>query len=323
MEPTNIRWSENVRPTSPTPALVHHHVLVVAKHHVVVVVVVEHGDGREADGHAARLRRDVRVQGVHQGLQDGVVGAVEALAQRERALAVAVVGQVALRRDDPVLPAHVLEVDVEAAGPAHVAGRHGQVDGAPPLPGATLVGVEGHGHQRGPDQRQGEGRLQREGVPGAEGQQLLPRIAGEGQQLQQQAVVASRFAPALRQRGEVHGDGGGFGMHGDRLRQHEPAAGLGVGSPQRGPDHFVQSHAEGPGPLQELPVELDLQLSQRQQLHGLQDGQVEVKRLLQAGRTAAAPARYQRACRNISGEPSYLSNPRGTKHELSTRLQLC
>ena len=83
---------------SPTATLVHHHVLVVPEHHVVVVVIVQHGDGREADGHAARLRGPARVQRAHQRLRDGVVGAVQALAEREGTLAVAVVGQPKLSR---------------------------------------------------------------------------------------------------------------------------------------------------------------------------------------------------------------------------------
>lgn len=144
---------------SSTAAFVHHHVLIVSQHHVVVVVIVQHGDRRQADGHAARLGSALRVQGVHQSLQDGVVGAVQTLAEWERTLAVAVVGHVPLWSDDPVLPAHVFKVDVEAASLAHVAGRHGEVDGTSPLPGATLMRVQRYGHQRGLDEREGEDRL--------------------------------------------------------------------------------------------------------------------------------------------------------------------
>lgn len=276
------------------------------EHHIVVVVVVEHGDWGEADGDAAGLWRAVRVQGVHQGLQDGVVGAVQTLTERERALAVAVIGHVALRSDDPVLPAHIFEVDVEAAGLAHVAGCHGEVDGASSLSGATLVRVEGHGHQRGLDQRQVEGWFQWEGVAGVERKKLF-WICAERQHLQDQTVVAPRFAPALCQRCEVHGDGGGFRLQPDRLGQQESAVGLGIGAPQRGSDHLIQGHTEGLGPLQELcrseglPVELDFQLSQRQQLHRLQDGHVEEELLLQTGLTAAAPARHQPACKTSAG----------------------
>lgn len=273
----------------------------MSQHHVVVVVVVEHGDGRQADGDAAGLRCPVRVQGVDQGLQDGVVGAVEAFAEGEGTLAVAVVGHVALRGDDPVLPAHVFEVDVEASGLAHVGGRHGEVDGASPLSGATLVGVEGHGDQRGLDQRQRVGRLQWEGVARVERKKLL-WLRAERQQLDHQTVVTPRLPPVLRQGREVQGEGRGLGLHLDRLGQQESAVGLGIGSSQRGSDHPVQRDAEGPGPLQELrgperfPVELDLQLSQRQQLHRLQDGHVEEQLLLHTDVTAAAPPRHQPAC---------------------------
>lgn len=156
--------SEKRPVASAAATLIHHHVLVVPQHNVIVVVVVEHGDGREADGDAAGLRRPLWVQGVDQGLQDGVVGTVQALAEWERALAVAIVGHVALRGDDPVLPAHIFEVDVQAAGLAHVAGRHGEVDGAPLLSGATLVGVQGHDNQRGLDEGNSQGCFQRESV---------------------------------------------------------------------------------------------------------------------------------------------------------------
>lgn len=64
----------------------------MSKNHIVVVVVVEHGDGGEFDGNAAGLRRSFRVERVHQRLQDGVIGPVQTLAQRERTLAVAVIG---------------------------------------------------------------------------------------------------------------------------------------------------------------------------------------------------------------------------------------
>lgn len=183
-----ICWLSGSFVTSSTAALVHHHVLVVAQHHVIVVVVVEHGDGGEAHGDAAGLRRVLRVQGVHQGLQDGMVGAVQALAEREGALSVAVVGHVALRGDDPVLPAHVFEVDVEAASLAHAAEGHRQVDGAPLLPGATLVRVQGHHDQQGPDQRKSGGWFWWERVSGIKRKQLI-RICAEREQLQNQTVV--------------------------------------------------------------------------------------------------------------------------------------
>ncbi|KAG7280179.1 hypothetical protein CRUP_037763 [Coryphaenoides rupestris] len=203
--------------SSSTATLVHNHVLVVPEHHVVIVVVVQHGDGREADGHTAWLWGPTRVQRVHQRLQDGVVCAVQALAEWEGALAVAVVGQVALRRDDPVLPAHVLEVDVEAPGFAHVAGRHGQVDGTPPLPGAALLRVERHSHQHGMDLRRSRGCRQRGCVAGVEGDELLLGVGILRLQRYHQAVVAARFAPGLGQGGQVQYEGGGLGSQRHRL----------------------------------------------------------------------------------------------------------
>lgn len=98
------------------------------------------------------------VQGVHQCLQDGMVGAIQALAQWERALSVAVVGQIALWSDDPVLPAHILEVNVEAARLTHVAGCNRLVDGAPLLPRAALEWIQGYNHQGGMELWEGYGR---------------------------------------------------------------------------------------------------------------------------------------------------------------------
>lgn len=116
------------------------------KHHIVIVVVVEHGDRGETDGDAAGLWRVLWIQGMHQGLQDGMVGAVQALTERERTLPVAVVGHEALRGDYPVLPADIFKTDVEAASFTHIAGCHGDVDGASPLSGPTPIWVEGHSH---------------------------------------------------------------------------------------------------------------------------------------------------------------------------------
>lgn len=76
-----------------------------------------------------------------------MVGAVQTLAEWEWALTMAVVSHVALWSNDPVLPAYVFEVDVEAASLTHIARCHREVDGASSLSGATLLGVERHGHQ--------------------------------------------------------------------------------------------------------------------------------------------------------------------------------
>lgn len=131
-------------------ALIHHHVLIVPQHHVVAVIVVEDGDGGEPDGDTAGLGGPLGVQRVHHGLEDGVVGAVELGGQREGALTQAVVGQVALGGDDPVLPANVAEADVEPPGLAEAAwGDGGGLSTPPPPPGSSaLLLAEGH-HQEG------------------------------------------------------------------------------------------------------------------------------------------------------------------------------
>lgn len=87
---------------SPTAAALHHHVLVVFQNHLLVLVQVEEGDGAELRGHAARPR-DVGVDRVDQRLHDGVVGGVHVSVEGEGALAIAVVGGVALGGNDPVL----------------------------------------------------------------------------------------------------------------------------------------------------------------------------------------------------------------------------
>lgn len=284
---------------SSTPTLIHHHVLVMPQHHVVIVVVVEHGDGGEADRDAAGLRRAMRVEGVHKCLQDGMVGTIEALAEREGALAMTVVCHVALWGNDPVLPAHVLEVDVEAAGLTDVAGGHRDVHGTPSLPGATLLGIEGHSHQRGLGQQQTRGW---QSIPRLERKKLRWILNAQRQQLQNQAKVATWSTPTLGQHAEVHGDAGWVGLQPERLGQQELAANAGIGPLQCGTDHFVHRDAEGRGPPQQLcrpkrlPVECDLQLGQGQHLHRQQGGHVEEELLLQAKLTTAAPAREQPTC---------------------------
>lgn len=120
------------------------------QHHVVVVVVIEDGDRGQPDGDAAGLGRPLGVQRVHHGLEDGVVGAVELGRQGEGALTEAVVGQVALRGDDPVLPADVAEADVKPPGLAEVARRGGDVVSTSPPPGGpALLLAEAHHQERG------------------------------------------------------------------------------------------------------------------------------------------------------------------------------
>ena len=79
------------------------HVAVLLENDVGIVVEVEDGDGREFDGGAARLGHFVRIHEVHQRLDDGVIAGVHVSVQRERTLAVAVEGRIAVRCYDPVL----------------------------------------------------------------------------------------------------------------------------------------------------------------------------------------------------------------------------
>lgn len=99
----------------PAATRLHHHLLVLLVDDVVGRVDVEDAYGAEARGDAAGGRSGVRVHGVDEGLDDGVVGGLQVRADGEVAGAVAVVGVVLQRRDDPVVPAHFLEVDVQAA----------------------------------------------------------------------------------------------------------------------------------------------------------------------------------------------------------------
>ena len=95
--------------------------MVVFEYDLVVFVDVEHGNGGEFGWDAASSRHGTRIDRVDQRLDDGVIGGVEVIGQRERAIAVAVVGVVAGRRHDPVVPADVAEIDVERMAAAVVA----------------------------------------------------------------------------------------------------------------------------------------------------------------------------------------------------------
>lgn len=94
--------------------------------------VVEDGDGGQIDGGTAGVWgpltfiRDA-IHELHQGLDEGVVGGVHLGVQGEDAVALAVVGVVALRSDDPVLPAEVLEGHVQVLQSAPGVGADGAV----------------------------------------------------------------------------------------------------------------------------------------------------------------------------------------------------
>lgn len=80
--------------------------------------VIQDRDGSQIDGGTASIRRALAVIGkaiheLHKGLDKGVVGGVHLGMQGKDAVAFTVVSIVALRSDDPVLPAKVAEGDVE------------------------------------------------------------------------------------------------------------------------------------------------------------------------------------------------------------------
>lgn len=103
----------------PAAAALHHHVLIILQHHSVLMVQVEQGNGAEGGGHAAGPRHR-SVHRVHHGLHHGVAGGVHVVGQRVAALPQAEEGVVAARRDDPLVPAHVIEINIQgmAAAPA-------------------------------------------------------------------------------------------------------------------------------------------------------------------------------------------------------------
>ena len=98
---------------STTSAGLDDHVVVVFQDDFIVLVDVEHGDGRELGGDAAGAGHGAGVDRIDQRLDDGVIGRIQMIGQGEGAVSVAVVGVVSGWRHDPVVPAHVAEVDVE------------------------------------------------------------------------------------------------------------------------------------------------------------------------------------------------------------------
>lgn len=89
-----------------------HHVVILLQDDVLVVVKVEQADGVELVGHTARrVHVFHHTQGVDDALHRGVVGRLLALAQWEGALALALIGVVAVGGDDPARPADLLKVN--------------------------------------------------------------------------------------------------------------------------------------------------------------------------------------------------------------------
>jgi len=136
---------------SPASARLDDHRLVILQHHVVVVVDVQHRHGTERRRHAARPRRQPRVDRVDQRLDDGVVGGVEVVGQVERTVAGAVERLVSGRRHDPVVPADLAEVDVHRPASAEVASTATVLSTSPGsrppaalrVPPTALVDVDG------------------------------------------------------------------------------------------------------------------------------------------------------------------------------------
>lgn len=89
------------------------HVLIVLQHHLILFIQIEHRYRAERGRHATRLRHHARLGRINECLHDRVIRRVQMVCQRKRAITVAVEGVVSGRRDDPIVPADVREVDVE------------------------------------------------------------------------------------------------------------------------------------------------------------------------------------------------------------------
>lgn len=122
-------------PSAPLPAAatLHYHVLVVLQHNSVFRVQIEQGDGAEGGGDAA-CPGHCSIHGVDQSLHHSVAGGVHVVSQWEATLAQAEEGVVAARRNDPFVPAHVVEIHVQRVAAAPVAGKSFQLCGAPAVP---------------------------------------------------------------------------------------------------------------------------------------------------------------------------------------------
>ena len=106
--------------TLSAPTAVDNHVLVMS-HNNLVSFVIQHTDWSQSGRHAARLGHLLPVLQPHETLQHGVIGRIHLPSDRRPTLAAAVKGVVALRVDDPLSPADLVEVDeqvVRATAPA-------------------------------------------------------------------------------------------------------------------------------------------------------------------------------------------------------------
>ena len=91
------------------------HVFIFLQNDVGALVKIQDRDPTEFGRSAAGLGNVVRSHQVDQGLHYGVVGGVHVGVEREGALSMAVVGGVAVRCDDPVLPAEIFEAHVQSS----------------------------------------------------------------------------------------------------------------------------------------------------------------------------------------------------------------
>lgn len=106
----------------PAAAALHHHILVVLQHHSVLRVQIEQGDGAEGGGDTAGPRH-CSVHRVHQSLHHGVAGGVHVVGQRKATLSQAKEGVIAAGRNDPLVPAHFVEIYIQRMTAASVAGK--------------------------------------------------------------------------------------------------------------------------------------------------------------------------------------------------------
>ncbi len=93
----------------PAAAALHHHVLVILQNHSVLRVQVEQGDGAEGRGDAAGPGH-CYIHRVYQSLHHGVARGVHVVGQRKATLSQAEEGIIAAGRNDPLVPAHIVEI---------------------------------------------------------------------------------------------------------------------------------------------------------------------------------------------------------------------
>ena len=91
------------------------HVFIFLQNDVGALVKVQTRDLTELGWSTAGLGNVVRSHEVDQGLHNGVVGGVHVSVQREGTFSMAVVSGVAVRSNDPVLPAEVFEAHVQSS----------------------------------------------------------------------------------------------------------------------------------------------------------------------------------------------------------------